>query len=170
MARNRRSVVSFSLRSGRGCILVVCVGCRCSKSAPNLKVALAGRASPLPSVKNICAGSATTAMAWSEGKSFAPVAARIKATSFRMARRRLGSAIASTPARSGSRPKEIPCRTNSVEALPKVTSGRAEVCARRLLVRSAERPLPPPLVPTLANEWRALGESNPSCKIENLES
>ena len=46
-------------------------------------------------------------------------------------------------------------------------SGPKSVLAHQL---TAEKPLPPSLVPTFVGGWRALGESNPSCKIENLES
>lgn len=46
-------------------------------------------------------------------------------------------------------------------------SGPKSVLAHQL---TAEKPLPPSLVPTFVDGWRALGESNPSCKIENLES
>lgn len=69
MPRKRRSAVSFSLRSGRGYKPAACADCGCSKAAPNLKVAPAGRALPRPSLKNICVTSATPATAWSERKS-----------------------------------------------------------------------------------------------------
>lgn len=46
-------------------------------------------------------------------------------------------------------------------------SGPKAVLAHQL---TAEKPLPPSMVPTFVDGWRALGESNPSCKIENLES
>ena len=47
--------------------------------------------------------------------------------SFRTDRPRQASAIASTQARCSSRPEEIIFQTGSVEALPKVRFGRAEV-------------------------------------------
>lgn len=80
MPRKRRSAVSFSLRSGRGYKPAACADCRCSKAAPNLKVAPAGRALPRPSLKNICVTSATPATAV-RTEIVCAVVARTKATS-----------------------------------------------------------------------------------------